>query len=227
MRLKIKSTMSLQNNKIKACIFDLDGTLTDTLEDIKNAANYAMRSVGLPERTLDEVRRFVGNGTTMLIRRCASPIDDEETIKTALTVYKEYYTQHLCVITAPYDGIIPMLEELKKAGIKAAVLSNKFDSAVKTICDEFFGGLLCVAYGIRSEVPPKPEPQGVYEIMKELECSADETLFVGDSETDIQTAQNAGLKCVGVSWGFRGREFLTQNGADYVIDYPQEMLKIL
>ena len=218
--------MSLQNN-IKACIFDLDGTLTDTLEDIKNAANYAMRSVGLPERTLDEVRRFVGDGTEMLIRRCASPSDDEAIIKTAMRVYKEYYTDHLCVRTVPYDGIVPMLEEMKKAGVKTAVLSNKFDSAVKAICDEFFCGLLCAAYGIRSDVPPKPNPQGVFEIMKELDCSADETLFVGDSDIDVKTAHNAGLKCVGVSWGFRGREFLIKNGADYVIDYPQEILKIL
>ena len=219
--------MSLQNNKIKACIFDLDGTLTDTLEDLKNAANYAMSCVGLPERTLDEVRRFVGNGAEMLIRRCASPSADEEIIKTALSVYKEYYTLHLYDRTVPYDGIVSVLAELKKKGIKIAVFSNKDDDAVKEICGCFFGELICVSRGRCKNVLPKPNPQGVYEIMKELDCSADETLFVGDSDIDVETAHNAGLKCVGVSWGFRGREFLIKNGADYVIDYPQEILKIL
>lgn len=217
--------MKSGSKKYDACIFDLDGTLTDTLEDLKNSVNFAMRSMGFPERTLDEVRRFVGNGMEKLIKRSIPENADDEAAAKALGFFKEYYRDHLNDTTVPYDGIMQMLIKLRDRGIKTAVVSNKADEAVKAIVSGFFGGLIIVSRGKMPDVPPKPSPEAVFEVMKTLGC--ENAVYAGDSDVDVETAHNAGLECIGVTWGFRGRELLEKCSADYIVDSPDEILSIV
>lgn len=218
--------MSSQN-KYKACIFDLDGTLTDTLEDLKNAANFAMRSMGFPERTKDEVRRFVGNGAVKLIERCVPEGTDKETQAKALAVYNGHYSVHLNDNTKPYDGIPELLLKLKEMNIRTAVVSNKDDGPVREIVRGFFGETIDFSVGRKDGVPPKPSPEGVLKALAALECRADEAIYIGDSDIDVLTARNAGLKCIGVTWGFRDRELLIESGADFIADSADEILRII
>ena len=218
--------MSLQN-KFDTCIFDLDGTLTDTLEDLKNSVNYAMRAIGCPERTADEVRRFVGNGVYKLIERSIDKKASEADFQKALDAFKEHYMLHLNDNTAPYSGISELLEQLNAMNVKCAVVSNKDDDAVKSIVKGFFGNLISFSQGRKDSVPPKPSPQAVFEIMKKLGSEKEKTVYVGDSDVDVETAHNAGLKCIGVTWGFRDRELLIKSGADYMADCPREISDII
>lgn len=208
-------------------LFDLDGTLLNTLEDIADGVNYALRKLEFPERSLQEIRQFVGNGVAMLIRRAVPAGTSQELIDTCLKLNKEYYSAHVNEKTEPYEGILPLLSELRKKGFKIGVVSNKYDSAVKDLCRLFFSGLAEVAVGNMPGVPTKPAPDCVYTAIKELGSVRENTIFVGDSDVDVQTAHNAGLKCIGVSWGFRGRAFLEREGADIVIDTPEELPEIL
>ncbi len=219
--------MNSQNNKYNTCIFDLDGTLTDTLEDLKNSVNFAMRSIGLPERSIDDVRRFVGNGVPKLIKRSVAESTSEADCAKALEAFKEYYLLHLNDNTKPYGGITQLLVSLKEMNVKTAVLSNKDDDAVNGIVGIFFSGLIDFSQGRKDSVPAKPSPQGIFEIMKKLNCDKETTVYIGDSDVDVETAHNAGLKCIGVTWGFRDRELLIQSGADFLVDSPREILSII
>lgn len=214
-------------NKYKACIFDLDGTLTDTLEDLKNAVNFTMKSFGFPERTTDEVRRFVGNGAVKLIERSVPAGTDKETQAEALIKYSGFYSNHLNDNTKPFDGIPELLAKLKEMSIRTAVVSNKDDGPVKEIVRGFFGELIDFSVGRKDGIPAKPSPEGVTEALTALDCRAGEAIYIGDSDVDVQTAHNSGLLCIGVTWGFRDRELLIESGADYIADSADEILRII
>lgn len=208
---------------IKTVIFDLDGTLLNTLLDLKESTNYALRQFGYPERTLEEIRYFVGNGVRKLIERAVP--ENCENVEECLAVFKKHYEKNMYNNTVSYNYIETMLKTLKSEGIKLGVVSNKFDLAVKELCKKYYDGLVDIAIGQGGDVLPKPSPFGVYKAMKELGADKASTIYVGDSEVDVQTAQNANIPCIGVTWGFRGRAYL--DGADYIIDDPCEIINIV
>ncbi len=214
---------------IHCVIFDLDGTLLNTLDDLCDSTNYALKQFGYPERTLDEVRHFVGNGVKKLIERAIPDGINNPDFEECLRVFKEHYAANMYNKTAPYNGVPEMLKELRLKGIHTAVVSNKFDAAVKELCKKFFGDFVQVAIGENEEkgVRKKPAPDSVFKAMNELKVSIEEVIYVGDSETDVQTAKNAEIDCIGCAWGFRPKEILEQEGARYIIDAPQEILKIV
>ena len=204
-------------------IFDLDGTLLDTLEDLYLATNAALTRHGLPCRSRDEVRLFVGNGVEMLIRRAVPAGTDEETILAVLADFKTTYAAICEDHTKPYDGILDMLAALRERGIRVAVVSNKFDAATKKLCEKYFGDLVEVAIGERAGVRKKPAPDTVYEALKELGVTAEGAVYIGDSDVDIQTARNCGMPCISVTWGLRDEDFLIENGAKALVDTPEKL----
>ena len=214
---------------IHCVIFDLDGTLLNTLDDLCDSTNYALKQFGYPERTLDEVRYFVGNGVKKLIERAIPDGINNPDFEECLRVFKEHYAANMYNKTAPYNGVPEMLKELRLKGIHTAVVSNKFDAAVKELCKKYFGDLIQVAIGENEEkgVRKKPAPDSVFKAMNELKVSIEEVIYAGDSETDVQTAKNAEIDCIGCTWGFRSKDILKHEGAKYIIDSPQEILKIV
>ncbi len=212
---------------IEAVIFDLDGTLLYTLEDLKNSTNFALREFGYPERTLEEVRQFVGNGVRKLIERAVPDGTDTGITEEVLRVFKENYGQNMYNCTKPYNSIEKLLLELKQNGLKTAVVSNKFDLAVKELCKKYFGDLIDVAIGQRDDVPKKPAPDGVFAAIEELGVKRENCIYVGDSDVDVLTAKNSGLPCIGVTWGYRDRELLGSKGADYIVNDPLEILDLI
>lgn len=213
--------------KYEAVIFDLDGTLTDTLGDLKNSVNYALREFGYPERTLEEVRSFVGNGVRRLICSSVPENTDEEISGRCLSVFKEYYKNNSLVETKPYDGIISMLERLKRQGVKTAVVTNKMHEAAEEIVKIFFGNLIDMTLGQVDGVAQKPQPDGIYDVLEKLGVSKEKSVYVGDSEVDCITAKNAEVPCIGVTWGFRDKSVLTENGADYIANTPEEIIEFI
>ena len=208
---------------IKAVIFDLDGTLLNTLEDLKESTNFALRTFNYPERTLEEVRCFVGNGVRKLIERAVP--EDCKNIDECLEIFKKNYSENMCNYTQAYNGILKILEELHKDKVKIGVVSNKFDTAVKGLCKKYFDDLVDIAIGQNDDIPKKPAPDSVLKAMKILNSDKNSTLYAGDSDVDVQTARNAGLRCIGVTWGFRTRDYL--KGADFIVDNPDEIVKIV
>ena len=208
-------------------VFDLDGTLIDTLEDLKDSVNYAMNVYGFPERSLEEIRTFVGNGVGKLIERAIPDGIENPLYKECLKVFQDHYSKNMQNKTAPYNGIKELLAELKDRGFKMAVVSNKFDSAVKKLVKEFFGDYIKVAIGESENVSRKPAPDTVIKALAELGSAPDKAVYVGDSEVDVMTAKNSKLTCIGVTWGFRTREVLEKEGAQYIIDEPHQLLSIL
>ena len=211
--------------KIRAVVFDLDGTLLNTLDDLAGAVNYALTTHDMPTRTLDEVRRFVGNGVTKLIRRAVPDGSDEATVQQVLATFKSYYAAHEMDKTAPYDGIPALLETLHKAGIAMAVVSNKLESAVENLRQHFFADTIPVAVGDAPPRPVKPAPDGTLVALERLGVSPAEALFVGDSEVDVLTARHTGMRCLAVSWGFREEDVLRQSGAQAITATPAEALE--
>lgn len=208
----------------QAAIFDLDGTLLDTLEDLYLSANHALSLHGLPPRTREEIRLFVGNGVEHLIRRAVPTGTEEATTLAVLEDFKTTYAQGCEVHTKPYDGIPNLLMTLRQRGIRVAVVSNKFDEAVKQLCDHYFGELVEVAVGERSGVRKKPAPDTLLQALESLGTSPEEAVYIGDSDVDIQTAANGGLPCVSVTWGLREEELLVACGARHLAHTPQELL---
>lgn len=209
-------------------IFDLDGTLLNTLDDLADAANYALSQMGWPGRSVDQVRQFIGNGSQLLIARAAPEGSDEAQRARCLAIFKDYYAVHMQDKTAPYPGILETLKALRAKGCKLAVCSNKFDAAVKGLSQDYFPGLLDAAAGENEAggVPKKPHPAMVRKIMADLKADPARTAYVGDSDTDVETARNAGIPCISVTWGFRDRAFLLEHGASTFIDRPEELLKL-
>ena len=211
----------------QAVIFDLDGTLLNTLGDLRAATNHALAVRGLAPRSMDEIRRFVGNGIRLLICRAMPEGTSDAEIDAALEDFKAYYAAHIHDRTVPYDGIPQLLTALRKRGMKVAVLSNKIDSASQELIEYFFPGKADVVFGEHVGVLRKPDPTSCRMVMQQLDVQPEQVLYVGDSGTDMQTAKNAGLYAVGVTWGFRSREVLTENGADVLVDSPEQILQII
>ena len=211
----------------KAIIFDLDGTLLDTLADLADAVNYALAKNGLPTRSQEEVRSFVGNGIVNLMHRAVGR--EHGGFDAILNDFIEYYKAHCADKTQPYAGIEAMLTALKDRGVKTGILSNKADFATKALAKQYFDGLLCAAAGENEAagIRKKPAPDALLAMMKEFGVSEEETLYVGDSEVDIQTAQNAGVDCLSVAWGFKDESFLKEHGAKHMIYQPCELLKAI
>ena len=212
---------------INTIIFDLDGTLLNTLEGLKNSTNFALKKFNCPEITLEQTRSFVGNGVRKLIERAIPNGEKNPDFEKCLNTFKEHYSKTMYQKTVAYDGIEDMLTELKKRGVKTGVVSNKFDTAVKELCKNYFDGLIIVAIGESPNVRKKPAPDSVLKAMKILGAKPENTLYVGDSDVDIQTAKNTNLKSVGVTWGFRDRELLEEEGADFIINTPCELLELI
>lgn len=212
--------------KYNTVILDLDGTLLDTLEDLKNSVNYTLTRYNYPTRTLAEVRSFIGNGVKVLLTRSFPAQTSERMIDEALLIFREHYSVHMYDNTGLYSGVIDMLTTLKESGYRLAIVSNKLDSAVKELNERFFQEVISLAIGT-GEDAKKPNPFYVFEAIKELGSTVGDSIYVGDSDVDIETAKNAGIPCIGVSWGFRGREFLEAHNADYVIDHPSELPRLL
>lgn len=210
-----------------AVIFDLDGTLLNTLGDLRAATNHALEVRGLPPHSMEEIRQFIGNGIRLLIRRAMPEGTPEAEIDAALDDFKAYYAAHIHDRTVPYDGIPQLLTALRKRGIKVAVLSNKIDSASQQLIDYFFPEKTDVVFGEHVGVPRKPDPTSCRMVMQQLGVQPEQVLYVGDSGTDMQTAKNAGLYAVGVTWGFRSKEVLLENGADVLVHRPEQILQIL
>ena len=207
----------------QTAVFDLDGTLLDTLEDLYLATNHALTRHGLPCRSRDEVRLFVGNGVEMLIRRAVPAGTDGETTLAVLADFKTAYAAICEDHTRPYDGILDMLTALREREIRVAVVSNKFDAATKQLCAKYFGDLVEVAIGERAGVRKKPAPDTVYEALKELGVTLEGAVYIGDSDVDIQTARNCGMPCISVTWGLRDKGFLRQSGAETLVDTPESL----
>lgn len=209
----------------KCVIFDLDGTLLDTLDDLTDSVNQALSAFHFPARTKEEVRNFVGNGIGKLIERAVPHETNRETVKAVYDYFCDYYKEHCQDKTRPYDGIETMLDDLKKQGYKLAIVSNKADFAVKELNACFFEKWIPVAIGERQGVARKPAPDTVIEAMKELHMQKEDCIYVGDSDVDIKTAENAGLPCISVTWGFRDAAFLKENGAQIFASTPEEISK--
>lgn len=212
---------------INTIIFDLDGTLLNTLEGLKNSTNFALKKFNCPEITLEQTRSFVGNGVRKLIERAIPNGEKNPDFEKCLNTFKEHYSKTMYQKTVAYDGIEDMLTELKRKGIKTGVVSNKFDTAVKELCKNYFDGLIIVAIGESPDVRKKPAPDSVLKAMEILGAKPENTLYVGDSDVDIQTAKNTNLKSVGVTWGFRDRELLEEEGADFIINTPCKLLELI
>lgn len=203
----------MKSRKYKGVIFDLDGTLLDTLTDLTNSTNAVMDQFGFPNHTKEAVRQFVGNGIARLLEQAIPAGRDSESFDAAFEAFKEHYGIHCMDETKPYPGIMELLKTLKQEGVKTAIVSNKADFAVKKLNQIYFEDLIPVAIGEKEDCRKKPAPDSVWKAMKELGLSAEQTVYVGDSDVDIMTAKNAGLPCIAVSWGFRDQAFLIQNGA--------------
>lgn len=206
-------------------IFDLDGTLLNTLEDLAGSVNYALRENGYPERALFEVRRFLGNGIRYLMR-CAVPenISDEDYEKT-FKCFRSHYLVHCLDKTKPYEGMIVLLEELKTRHFKLAIVSNKLQPAVEELNARFFSDVVNVAIGESKGIRRKPAPDTVLMALQQLNSTAEDAVYIGDSEVDILTAQQAGLPCISVLWGFRDHDFLLAHGAKVLVETPAEILQ--
>ena len=207
----------------RAVLFDMDGTLLDTLADLRDGVNCILGRHGYPLRTTEEIRLFVGNGARELIRLALPQGTPEETMEAVLEEYRTWYRDNSCVKTAPYPGVPELLEQLRKAGVLMAVVSNKPHAVTVQLAQQFFPGL--PAFGQRDGVPQKPAPDMVLHAMETLGVRQEETVYVGDSEVDLQTAKNSDLPCIAVSWGFRDRDYLVEQGAKTIIDCPDELFE--
>lgn len=209
----------------KTVIFDLDGTLLNTLDDLADSTNYALSKFGYPTRTIDEVRQFVGNGVAKLIERAIPEGKNNPNFEKCLAIFKENYAQNMYNKTAPYNGIIEMLSNLKSKGIKIAVVSNKFDLAVKELCKKYFEGFIDFAAGENEAqgIKKKPAPDTVISVLNEFNFAPEDAVYVGDSDVDIMTAKNSKMPCISVTWGFRDEKFLLENGATILINAPSKI----
>ncbi|MBC8063062.1 MAG: HAD family hydrolase [Clostridiaceae bacterium] len=212
----------------KAVIFDLDGTLLDTLEDLANACNYALDKCGFPIHQVEKYRGFVGDGRYKLIERIL-PVNSKipEIFNKVLGLYDEYYEKHMMDMTKPYDGIINLLDSLNEKGLKLAVVSNKPHEFTTEVVKIIFEDKLRLVYGHRVDFPTKPNPATVFEVLKNFNVTKEECIYVGDSNVDIITAKNAGIKSIGVAWGFRGKEELEAEGADFIVFTAEELEKLI
>lgn len=211
----------------KAIVFDLDGTLLDTLTDLAASTNYALRSCGMPEHSIDDVRRFVGNGVRMLMTRAVPDGESNPRFDEAFSVFRQHYMQHCLDTTCPYPGIMDALARLKEKGMMLAIVSNKMQAATEELRQHFFSQYIDVAIGESAAIRKKPAPDTVNEALRLLGISHEEAIYVGDSDVDIDTARAAMMPCASVLWGFRDRQFLLNHGATRLLSSPEELLSLV
>ena len=208
-------------------IFDLDGPLLDTLQDLAAAVNFALRKNGMEEHSIDDIRRFVGNGVRKLIERAVPDGSKNPRIDEVFADFRSYYMQHSLDATKPYDGITEILQELKQRGCKMAVVSNKMMAATQELVAHFFPEIeVAIGENEAEGIRKKPAPDMVFEALHRLGAEAESAVYIGDSDVDIQTAKNAGVPCISVLWGFRNREFLLEHGAQHFIEKPSEIIGV-
>lgn len=208
----------------KTYVFDLDGTLLNTINDLAASVNFALKEYGMPQHTVDEVRNFVGNGVKKLMERAVPDGLDNPLFEDAYATFKKHYLEHGLDTTKPYPGIVDLLRELKKRGKNIAVVSNKFYDATGELVRHFFGEYVKVAIGERENIRKKPAPDTVLEAFRLLGVDKEDAVYIGDSDVDVNTAKNVGIPCISVLWGFCDKEFLIENGATTFVETPQEIL---
>jgi len=213
--------------RYKAVLFDMDGTILDTLDDLKSAVNRTLREFSMPECSLEQIRCYVGNGALRLIERAVPTGTSPEKIQEVLAWYKDYYDKNSIISTGPYPGINELMAELKERGMKLAVVSNKPDSTVRELAARFFPGLFQCAIGQQDSIARKPAPDMLYLAMNEMGAELSECVYVGDSEVDIITARNAGMDCISVLWGFRTLDELAESQPQCTVHTAQELLEKL
>lgn len=211
----------------KTYIFDLDGTLLSTLNDLASSTNYALRWAGMPERTIEEVRMFVGNGVKLLMKRAIPEGVNNPKFEETYAKFREHYMEHNLDTTRPYDGVPELLHELKRRGKHLAIVSNKFYAATQDLAKHFFPDTIEVAIGERENIRKKPAPDTVLEALRQLNVSKEDAVYIGDSDVDIMTAKNCGLPCISVLWGFRDKDFLIEHGGSLFVEKPIEILSRL
>ena len=221
-------TEKIRKETLQAFIFDLDGTLLDTLGDLAASVNYALQTCGMPQHSIDDVRRFVGNGVRLLMERAVPDGAANPRFEEAFTTFRQHYLEHSLDTTRPYDGIMEMLQALRSRGFRTAVVSNKFYAATQELCQHFFADSIEVAIGEHEAegIRKKPAPDTVNEALRQLGVSREHAVYVGDSDVDIATAAASGMPCISVLWGFRDREFLLAHGATQFISHPSELLTL-
>lgn len=214
---------------IKACIFDMDGTVSNTINSIAYFGNNALKKAGLPAIETDIYKKLVGNGAKVLVERMLKTVGaDESYYEEVAYEYNTKYDADFLYLTEPYEGIIDMLKALKQMGIKVTILSNKPHGTALKVADALFSdSLVDICYGGRDGIALKPDPAGVFEIMKDLNLEKEECLYIGDTATDMKTGKGADLYTIGVLWGFRDREELENGGADEIISHPSEIIDIV
>lgn len=213
--------------KYTTIVFDCDGTLLDTLTDLRNAVNYVLRAHDLPERSVSEVKAALGNGVAHLMRQSLPDSISEAQFNTYLDEFKAYYGEHLQDYTAPYPGMLNVLDTLRAKGYKLAIVSNKIQEGITPLNKEYFGDRLPVAIGERPGLQRKPAPDMVLQALKELNSSQDESIYIGDSEVDVATAKNSGLLCIGVTWGFRDEQLHKDLGVTHIARKAEDIVTII
>ena len=208
-------------------IFDLDGTLLDTLGDLYSSVNFALRKFSFPERTIDEVRSFIGNGVVKLMERSTPDGIDDLAQKACLDIFRKHYLEHMSDTTAPYADVTDLLSALRSKGIKIAVVSNKLHPAVEDLCESYFPGLIDKAVGVSVEAERKPSPVNVIRTAEYFGVKPEDCIYIGDSEVDVQTAHNAHIQCIGITWGFRDKDCLEANGCDFIADTADEVYNLI
>lgn len=213
--------------KYKLAIFDMDGTILDTLSDLHICTNHSLRKCGYPERSYDEVRKFVGNGIHRLVERAVPEGTDKEETERVFNTFNDYYAMHCADNTTPYTGIVDLIKRLRDKGVRTAVVSNKSDYAVQELCVEYFDGLFDYAVGVKDGIEKKPAPDAVYYAMEKCEATRENSVYIGDSEVDIKTAHNAGIPCITVLWGFRTYDEVMAAGATITVESVDELEALL
>lgn len=205
-------------------IFDMDGTILNTIEDITNAVNYILQEFDMPQRSVEEVKYFVGNGLLKTLQRSVPETTDSETVEKMYPLFVEYYKNHSEESTRPYDGIVEVIQTLRRQNKKVAVVSNKRVEAVRTLCEKFFQGCFDISLGDQEGIQIKPAPDMVDMVIDHYQLPKEKVVYIGDSDVDLLTAKNAQIDCIAVAWGFRDREFLKAHDAKVIIDTPQDLL---
>lgn len=212
---------------IDTIIFDLDGTLLNSLEDLHACFNHAIEHFGYPSRNIEEIKSFVGNGIKKAIERALPHEVSSEELDKITDYFREYYKDHMLELTKPYDGVIDLLINLKSKGYKTAIVSNKYDDAVKKLSENYFGNLIDIAVGEGYGVRRKPEIDGILKAIEILDSKLENCIFVGDSDVDIMTSSNAEIPCISVLWGYKDKEFLISKGAKHIAETTKDIEKIL
>ena len=213
--------------KYKLAVFDMDGTILNTIDELADSLNYTMKKLGYKTYEVDEVKMMVGNGIHKLIERAVPDVKDEAKHDEIYGTFIDYYSKNCAVKTAPYPGIVELIRNLKENGVKTAVVSNKSDAEVKKLCEDFYEGLFDYSVGAREGMAIKPAPDSVLEVLRYTGIAKEDAVYIGDSDVDVATANNSGLDCIAVLWGFRTKEFLLEHGANLMVEKPEGILDII